>query len=248
MPVDKPFRRTCRQFTSGGYQGGRWQTNYITHQKYSKSPQQYIRAFKLLQKDLLELFDYVEPSDTNLKCYSYRIHELLIRTCIEVEANCKAILTENDYKKAKNWNMEDYKKLNATHRLSSYQVKLPLWYGSQDIRSPFSLWTTGGTLPWYDAYNQAKHDRHQEFEQANFDNLLNAISGLVAILASQFHTQNFMPHDYLYSVVPVSNAVREDAWVLALGDYFFVKFPGDWVDADKYNFNWNQISQDADPF
>ena len=57
-----------------------------------------------------------------------------------------------------------------------------------------------------------------------------------------------MPHDYLYSVVPIGNAGPDDSWVLALGDYFFVRFPDDWADADKYNFNWNQLSQDDDPF
>lgn len=54
-----------------------------------------MRAFLLVQKDLQELFDYVEPADKKLCCYSYRIHELLMRTCIEVKANCKAILSEN---------------------------------------------------------------------------------------------------------------------------------------------------------
>ena len=75
---------------------------------------QYIRAFLLIQKDLLELFDYVEPADQNLDCYSYRIHELHMRACIEVEAHCKAILSENNYvnpdKSSEWWNVKDYRK------------------------------------------------------------------------------------------------------------------------------------------
>jgi hypothetical protein len=38
----------------------------------------------------IEAVDYVEPADQNLNTYSFRIHELLMRACIEVEANCKA--------------------------------------------------------------------------------------------------------------------------------------------------------------
>jgi hypothetical protein len=146
MPIDRPYRRTCRQFADGSYdEGGR--SLYIEHPKFANSPQQYIRAFLLIQKDLLELFDFVEPSDKNLNCFSYRIHELHTRTCIEIEANCKAILTENGYAKSGNLNMPDYKKLNATHRLSSYEIKLPLWHGTRGTRAPFLPWGSDGGLP-----------------------------------------------------------------------------------------------------
>ena len=97
------------QIVDGQYsEGGKWE--YIKHPKYANSPEQYIRAFLLLQKDLQLLFDYVEPSEINLTCYSYRIHELLLRACVEVEANCKAILLENGYQKDAEMNMTDYKK------------------------------------------------------------------------------------------------------------------------------------------
>jgi hypothetical protein len=99
----------------------------------------YIRGFCLLQKDLEHLFEYIEPGDDNLESYSFRVHELLLRACVEVEANCKAILRENDYPKDEKgrWNMADYKKINTSHRLSSFSVKLPYWHGEQRIRRPF---------------------------------------------------------------------------------------------------------------
>ena len=236
MPVTKPFRRTCRQFVNGSYaEGGR--SKYVRHPKYAKAPQQYVRAFMLIQKDLLELFGYVEPADVNLNCYSYRIHELHTRTCIEIEANCKAILSENGYIRNRDWNMNDYKKLNLTHRLSSYQIKLPLWYGNESPRRPFSAWAAGGPLPWYQAYNQTKHDR-----QENFENALNAVSGLVALLSSQFYTHDFAPHDYLVAERP------SDGFEVAIGNYFMVKFPDDWLADERYGFNWQALETDADPF
>jgi hypothetical protein len=241
MPIDRPYRRTCRQFADGSYdEGGR--SLYIEHPKFANSPQQYIRAFLLIQKDLLELFDFVEPSDKNLNCFSYRIHELHTRTCIEIEANCKAILTENGYAKSGNLNMPDYKKLNATHRLSSYEIKLPLWHGTRGTRAPFLPWGSDGGLPWYQAYNETKHDRHQQFEQANFDNLLSAVSGLVAVLSSQFHTRDFGPHDYLVL------EGRSRGWDVALGSYFLVKFPTDWPAALRYEFEWPSLENESDPF
>jgi hypothetical protein len=239
--IAKPFKRTCRQFVDGSYaEGGR--SGYIEHPKFANSAQQYIRAFLLIQKDLLELFDYVEPSEVNLKCYSYRIHELHTRACIEIEANCRAILTENGYVRGGNWNMgDDYRKLNLTHRLSSYRVKFPLWHGQENVRIPFSSWTGTGPLVWYQAYNQTKHDRHEQFEQANFDNLLSAISGLIAVLSSQFYTRDFSPPEYLV-------AERPDEWEVAIGNYFLILFPSDWPDADRYDFDWHKLQRDVDPF
>ena len=242
LSVVRPYRRTWRPFSAGVAQPVHWQMNYVRHPRFAKSPQQYIRAFLLLQKDLLELFDFVEPADVNLTCYSFRIHELLTRTCIEIEANFKAILAENGYSKRRNWNMGDYKKLDATHHLSSYRVKAPQWNGRNDIFSPFSAWTNAGLLTWYDAYNLAKHDRHQEFGEANLCNLLNAICGLVAILASQFHTEAFLRQSYLTTRSP------DDGWELAIGDYFLVSFPSNWLTTDRYEFIWNQLDADPDPF
>src|ERR1051325_5626530 len=121
MGINRPYRRICRPFINGHYgRGGEWE--YIIHSKYANSPEQYIHAFLLLQKDLQLLFDYIEPSETNLNCYSYRIHELLLRACIEIEANFKAIFLDNDFtKKGDMMNMEDYKKIEYSHKLSSYQ-------------------------------------------------------------------------------------------------------------------------------
>ncbi|GAC1656014.1 MAG: hypothetical protein NVS4B3_21320 [Gemmatimonadaceae bacterium] len=109
--VDRPYRRTSRQFVDGSYgDGGRWQ--YVLHPKFARAPGQYVRAFLLLQKDLQELFDFVEPAEQNLRCFSYRIHALLLRACIEVQANCKAILVENEYqRRSPDLKIRDYAKI-----------------------------------------------------------------------------------------------------------------------------------------
>lgn len=114
-----------------------------------------------------------------------------MRTCIEIEANLKAILRENGYSRSGDWSMTDYKKLEATHFLSAYEIKFPFWQGTAHTRMPFAAWATGGGLDWYQAYNDAKHDRHEKFSQANFGNLLSAICGLVAVLSAQFYTEDF---------------------------------------------------------
>ena len=250
MPVPKPYRRTCRPFKDGQYPV-RPKVSYIAHSEFAKAPKQYIHAFELIQKDLLELFDYVEPADRNRDCHSLRIVELLLRTCVEVEANCKAILRENAYgRKKNNWTMEDYKKLNRTHRLSSYQVKFPVWHGAQNVCTPFLAWSSGKGSDWYNAYNQTKHDRHAQFEQANFGNLLDAVAGLVALIASQFHTHDFSlrPTDFSDDIDQQYLAEQLGDFSVAIGGYFGVKFPNDWPVEQRYSFDWDRLKTEADPF
>lgn len=245
MSVNRPYRRTCRPCVDGRYAG-----QYITHPKFAQSPEHYIRAFLLLLKDLQELFDYVEPADENLACYSYRIHALLLRACVEVEANCKAILKENGYIKKKNkkdevvdMNMGDYKKINMTHRLSSYQVKVPYWNGVKDLRSPFSSWSTGGKLAWYEAYNTAKHDRLLGFKESTFDHLLDACCGVLVVLSAQFRREDFSPRNGFLMLEGPGDGMES-----GIGDYFRVKFPDDWPPDLCYDFDWKKIKDEPDPF
>lgn len=242
MTLTKPLRRTCRQFVDGDYgEGGRWQ--YILHPRFAESPVQYIRAFLLLQEDLHRLFQYVEPSDSNLNTFSFRIHELLLRTCVEVEANCKAILLENSYSRAGNWDMTDYKKIEDSHLVSSYKVKFPTWQGTMGTRAPFAAWSTGGSLPWYSAYNATKHDRHVQFQQATFEHLTDAIAGIVVLLSAQFWTCDFAPAGWSLIVGRPGDGMES-----AIGGYFRVKFPDNWPHDKRYDFDWQQLKSQSDPF
>jgi hypothetical protein len=246
MTITKPYRRTCRQFVDGNYQP-HGNHDFIADPGFAKAPEQYVRAFLVIQKDLRDLFDYVEPVDENEKCYSYRIHELLMRSCIEVEANCKAILSENGYiQSGKDWNRGDYKKLNATHRLSSFKVKFPVWHGINAVRTPFASWgPSGGDLTWYDAYNAAKHDRHKQFKEANLGSLIDAVAGLVALLTSQFCDYDF---EGPYVTQFVDATYKGDGFETAVGKYFRVKYPDDWPINERYDFNWEKIKSERDPF
>lgn len=243
MSITRPYRRTCRQFVDGSYaEGGR--AEYIVHPKFSQSSDHYVRAFLILLKDIQELFDYIEPADRNLVCYSYRIHSMLVRACVEVEANCKAILRENGYSRAGEWNITDYRKIEKTHFLSSYQVKIPHWTGSSAIRMPFSAWSSaGGRLPWYQAYNTTKHDRHSAFDEATFLHLMDAVCGLLVILSAQYWTMDFSPGDSLLALEGPRDGTES-----AIGGLFRIKFPMNVPPDLRYEFDWRQLANEVDPF
>ena len=170
-----------------------------------------------------------------------------MRACIEVEAHCKAILAENGYvnpdKAPEWWSMADYRKINPTHHLSSYEVRMPLWHGVKHTRKPFGAWSAQGTLSWYSAYNAAKHDRHNEFPKSNLEALVSAASGLVAVLSAQFIRFDFQP-----SVIGTGYGAPDGGFETAIGNYFHVKFPTDWSANERYSFDWEVLKEDPHPF
>ena len=141
-------------------------------------------------------------------------------------------------------NMSDYKKINFTHRLSSYQVKVPYWSGSENLRTPFSAWSTDNSLPWYDAYNTTKHDRHSEFKEATFEHLLDACCGVLVVLSAQFWKRDFAPSN---DVLELSSGI-DDGMESAIGGYFRVRFPEDFPEELRYDFDWKQLKDEVDPF
>jgi len=239
LSLKYPYRRIIRPFQNGSYfEGGR--KGYIKHPDYADFPDQFIRPFLIIQKDFIDLLDYIEPNDRNEDTFSYRIHSLLIRTCIEIEVNCRAVLAENGYSKpVDKQNMKDYRKINETHRLSSYLVKLPVWRGERSCRRPFRSWEhQNAPLKWYNAYNGIKHNRHNEFVKASFGNLVDAICGLVVLLTAQFGDEDFTPKEsaILWCGLP------EDL-ESTIGGYFRIQYPDldVWEKSELYGFQLEDI-------
>lgn len=246
MALEKPFKRTVRQLSIKNYKGG-YGTNlssaYIFHPDYAKSPERFIRAYLLIIKDIEELFEYVEPTDENKRTHSYRIHSIFLRVCIEVEANFRAILSENSYsKKPDNYNMKDYQLVDYTHKLSDYVVKIPRWNGNYDVYKPFGRWKEGKNLKWYWYYNEVKHNMHENFRHANIKNLIEAASGLTALICSQFLDEDFSPNEG-----SILTSGENDGFQRTVGGMYRVMYP-DWKEPDWYGFEWDKIRNKNDIF
>lgn len=177
-----------------------------------------------------------------------------MRACIEIEANFKAILEENTFTAPSNrpLNMADYRKVDTTHHLSSYEVMLPIWNGMPPIWNPFEPWRLGrgqrspkGTsLPWYQAYNASKHDRQDDFRKANLENLLMAVAGLLVLISSQFRGEDFSAGSRSLAV----SGYDYHAMEAATGSLFRIKYPNDWTDAELYDFDWSLLQGQTNRF
>ena len=251
MSVSRPFRLTVREFSDGKYaDGGR--ARYITHFDYSNKPSSYTRPFLLLQKDLLELFNYIEPGEGNLTAFSFRIQEMLVRTCIEIESNFKAIISLNKYKKKiSSLTMKDYFLVDKSHFLSDYSAKYPYWVGNLMTadRKPFASWKSPidpkspWSLSWYKAYNTTKHDRANSLHLATFENLLDAFAALTILLSAQYLEEDFSPAPAVLEL----DSGWNDGFDSAIGKYMRVSMPRHLPDADRYDFDWESLSRDPNP-
>lgn len=194
------------------------------------------RALKLIVNDLGNIFEYIEPCNDNLNTYSHRTYELFLRTCTEFEANCKSILKANGYSKTGTLNIQDYYKIDKSSKLSDYKVKLNIWKPNSKIYMPFSDWKDGYSLKWYQDYNKVKHDREENFKYASLENLVQAVTGLICILFSQFGIETL----YAYNACAISTK-DEDGYKFRDDFMFSIKEPDNWIESEKYNISNKNI-------
>lgn len=159
-------------------------------------------SFECLCRDFLKLCEYIDPIDSNESCFSHRSYELLLRSCTELENLWCIILREKNYSKKGNWTIKDYCKIESEFgiNLSSKEVTFVFWKPepAQSYIKPFEGWTTTPQkgqprLSWYNAYNEVKHDREQNFSKASLKNLRYAMSALYINLIEYYGCKIFTP-------------------------------------------------------
>lgn len=257
MSIKLPYHRIFRPLKEYVRNGSCFRysySGYLIDHDYADHPEHYLRSYSIIQSDVIKLFETIEPADINNNTYSFRIYELLLRICTEVEANFKAILRENTYtplnKKGelideKRWKLRDYKKVNSSHHLDGYKIELPYWSGENSkIRQPFKEFKNEDTLEWYSAYNNLKHNRINSFPSANFNNLINALCGLNVLLYSQFGKEDFDTGETLLSV-------KTDSYFkgnFSIGGYLLIEEPNDWLQNELYDFDWQTLKKEEIKF
>jgi hypothetical protein len=81
------------------------------------------------------------------------------------------------------------------------------------------------------------------FTKANLENLLQAVSGLVALLSAQFFNGCFGD---TYSLC--GDFGPGDGYEDAVGGYFRIGFPNNIPIADRYDFDWAELETQDAPF
>jgi len=186
-----PIRVQKCLFHSGEYHPRIWRGEF--------SPQatpESVRALSncLQQAQLLfehqnSVFRAIHPDARNAGSFGHEPRSLLILACTTVEASLKAILNANGYRgKDDRTTMNDYVNLAKPMRLREWIVAMPLYPDWPRIQ-PFASWDETKptqSLPWYDAYNQTKHDGETKLHLASLANTVDAVAAVFILLLAQF--------------------------------------------------------------
>ena len=158
-------------------------------------PNLYWPVYKNLEKEFLELADYIHFSDDQLDTYSMFIADLLVRCSIEIEALSKELysrlggsLTPTDGQgKPRDlyFDTDCLSLLEQEWHLSKKQIAVSAinFYFSEEknrILTPLYKANKRGTSgsKWKQAYQAVKHDRKASLKNASIVNLLHALGAL----------------------------------------------------------------------
>ena len=146
-------------------------------------------ALRILLNKLESIFETIEPNQSNLFVHGHKIRELLLLACMEVESSWSSVLKENNYNTAnQKLDTNDYIKLKSPMLLDGYELTLRA-YPNSHVFNPFENWNNSAptkTLGWYDAYNQAKHNREENFKLATLKNAIEAVGATVVMFHAQY--------------------------------------------------------------
>ena len=145
--------------------------------------------FLLLEEDLIELFRFVEPVPSNFNTYSSKIAKLYLATCSEVDVALKDLIKLHEDTAAetisKN-NIAACRKFVQDHYSGEFGRAQVTFIRTELILSPWDSWwdreqPTSTNPGWWDSYNKVKHHRAEHYNEANFENLINAIAALFVV-------------------------------------------------------------------
>jgi hypothetical protein len=246
MPLDKPYYRCYRPNIKSS------SLEYLRDHRNVSNPYDYTRKIEILYSRLVKIFEYIEPSNENGEVYSIHISSLLLDICTTIEANFKDILKYNNYNKSNNsLNIIDYFLINNSHHLASYEVKIPFWKGSKNIRTPFINWNKKEKycpLNWYKSYNQVKHNIIDKFNEATLDNLVDSFCALLILTTAQFYDDEILQDPQKLETAPYGCIINDGDFIETIKTPFLIKFPNDWQDDEKYCFDWCTIKNETNAF
>lgn len=148
------------------------------------------QSLYLLIDALNDLLLYIEPEGPGLSAYSPKTRELLILASTEVENTWAHYLGYAGKSPPRGgFSTNDYVALRDPLYLQEFQVALTPYANAPKIR-PFYGWDSARptqSLPWYDAYNKAKHDRSSSLNLATLLRCIEAVVANVVLFCIRFN-------------------------------------------------------------
>jgi len=150
----------------------------------------YWPVYKNIELEFENLTYSIHIDDTQLKVYSSKIGDLILRCSIEIEAITKSIYKRDigEYGHHFKFDEDGLQKLNKLYFLYEKEVILTSTncFLTSNIIKPFSknAKKTGNnklTFPWNNAYQNIKHNRSEFISDASIGNLIEILGALYVL-------------------------------------------------------------------
>lgn len=149
----------------------------------------YFSVYRNLEREFVSLSNLIHINDEQLKIYSIKITELLIRTVVEVESISKELYFLNDGDKNDDkelfFDTDCLELLENKWKLSKKVIFISssnLYFDLDDnkILKPLKKANKRGSSSseWLRAYQAVKHNRGKNLKKGNLKNLIRALGGL----------------------------------------------------------------------
>ncbi|MBL8447327.1 MAG: hypothetical protein JNJ44_07935, partial [Zoogloeaceae bacterium] len=143
-------------------------------------PIEHWNYFLTLEEDIDRLARYLQPTQANFAAYSIEMARILMVAAAEIDVVAKQLCRNIDEKSnAKTIDKYREKIVAKFPRITDAGVTLPR-FGL--TLQPWGQWKSANSPSWWGAYNNVKHHRHTNFEDANLENCLNAAAALFVLL------------------------------------------------------------------
>ena len=186
----------------------------------------YWSVYKNLEKEVLELSQWVYIDDGQLDTYSVKTADLLMRTAVEIESLAKALYFKHGGTKSDDkdlyFDKDCLKLLQDKFNIGSKVVLVSdvFQYCTKDeniMLTPLHNSWKMGKCDWKRAYQAVKHDRYNELKKGNIKHLLRAMASLFML--------NLYYTDRVYTLSTDPKAAALDPRMGS--DLFSVKFHTD---------------------
>lgn len=155
--------------------------NKMDENKREEIFKRHFRYYKMLERDLFNIEEYIEIEEENFGTYSLYFVKVFQSICGEMDSLFKVIyrvINENERPP----NIGEYQKAIMKDYRSIANQKVRINNGVELI--PWESWREGSSPKWWRDYNSVKHNRLCELDsntilkKANLKNVLYALTGL----------------------------------------------------------------------
>lgn len=149
-----------------------------------------IRQYNILQKNLDNVFNIIEPSKNNKNVFGLELRNIILLSAMEVEVHWQKLLKNNGYEKIK-LTTNDYVKLQEFINFN-FNFKLN-YHPDFGTITPFIGWNAEkptNSLEWYETYNKIKHDRGTNLNMASLQQAITSVSAVLTLLYIRYGQKN----------------------------------------------------------